>query len=397
MSDNETGRANTSPPKLRMVSNERGSVLALVALCLVMFLGLAALAIDLGLLHVARGEAQRAADAAAHAGAGYLWANPNATDEQIADEAIRIGQLNQVRGGSPDIERSDVQVLRDERKVRVSAHRTADRGNPVQTLFASALGFHTVDVAAIAAAQIWPADGVECLLPFVIPDRWWVGEEGGPFPEPGDVFDPDDDHYKSWNPDNPTDDFYSGYDAESKGVRIQLFTGSPNDAPQPGWWYPFSLQGTPDANRLEEAIKTCVDEEHYHFGDDLETYTAPGKMPQAVGRGFQYLMDQDPDLYWAGGPDTAPNCVLRRGDEEAGCVKQSARIRPAALFNPEDPPAQGFKPFTIMNFVGIFVEDVDPNPPNVSVTVRFMDYRGIDPAAEWHDGATTVMMLRIVE
>jgi hypothetical protein len=49
--------------------NERGQTLILVAIALVSLLGMAALAIDVVTLYVARGEAQRAADAAAIAGA----------------------------------------------------------------------------------------------------------------------------------------------------------------------------------------------------------------------------------------------------------------------------------------------------------------------------------------
>src|SRR4029077_1164943 len=48
---------------------ERGQTIVLVAVALVSLLGMAALAIDIATLYVARGEAQRAADAAALAGA----------------------------------------------------------------------------------------------------------------------------------------------------------------------------------------------------------------------------------------------------------------------------------------------------------------------------------------
>ena len=49
--------------------NERGQTIALVAASLVALLGMAALSIDVVTLYVARGEAQRAADAAALGGA----------------------------------------------------------------------------------------------------------------------------------------------------------------------------------------------------------------------------------------------------------------------------------------------------------------------------------------
>ena len=50
-------------------SNERGATLAIIAVSMFLFLGLAALAVDLGLIKATGAPAQRAADAAALAGA----------------------------------------------------------------------------------------------------------------------------------------------------------------------------------------------------------------------------------------------------------------------------------------------------------------------------------------
>ena len=51
------------------VRNKRGGVLVLYTVAMVAMMGMAALAIDLGMLRKSRAEAQRAADAAALAGA----------------------------------------------------------------------------------------------------------------------------------------------------------------------------------------------------------------------------------------------------------------------------------------------------------------------------------------
>ena len=53
-------------------NNSRGGVLAMVAILLFVFIGVAALAIDIGYLSHTRNELQNVADAAALAGAGYL-------------------------------------------------------------------------------------------------------------------------------------------------------------------------------------------------------------------------------------------------------------------------------------------------------------------------------------
>src|SRR5262249_49438828 len=54
---------------VRARGSQRGATLILVAVGLGVFLGISALAIDLAMLYVTRNEAQRAADAAALAGA----------------------------------------------------------------------------------------------------------------------------------------------------------------------------------------------------------------------------------------------------------------------------------------------------------------------------------------
>src|ERR1700736_6315370 len=69
---------------------ERGQTIILVAVALVSLLAMAALAIDVTTLYVARGEMQRAADAAARAGAkafvvsGFTTDPTNATRQALA-------------------------------------------------------------------------------------------------------------------------------------------------------------------------------------------------------------------------------------------------------------------------------------------------------------------------
>src|SRR3989454_12536765 len=62
-------RRGTIMRATRGIANETGSVIVIVALTLVVLLGFLALGIDLGMLYTARTDAQRAADAAALAGA----------------------------------------------------------------------------------------------------------------------------------------------------------------------------------------------------------------------------------------------------------------------------------------------------------------------------------------
>src|SRR5439155_17760613 len=91
---------------------ERGQTIVLVAVALVSLLGMAALAIDVTTLYVARGELQRAADAAALAGAkafvdsGVTSDPANITRQTLAQTMATsvinsILAQNQVSGAAP--------------------------------------------------------------------------------------------------------------------------------------------------------------------------------------------------------------------------------------------------------------------------------------------------------
>ena len=63
--------------------NRRGSILVMVALMLAVFMGVAAIAADIGRFYVVAGELQTAADAAALKGATVL---------QIHDRELRVAR-----------------------------------------------------------------------------------------------------------------------------------------------------------------------------------------------------------------------------------------------------------------------------------------------------------------
>src|SRR5215475_13929485 len=94
--------------------NERGQTLMLVAISMVSLLAIAALAVDLGSLYAARGEIQRAADAAALAGAKAFvdsGVTTNPTNPQLQSIAQTMAQAyasaaaaqNLVSGGAAQL------------------------------------------------------------------------------------------------------------------------------------------------------------------------------------------------------------------------------------------------------------------------------------------------------
>jgi uncharacterized membrane protein len=167
-----------------MIRNERGATLAFVAVSMAALLGVAALAIDMSMLYKMRNDAQRAADAAALAGAAaYQKQKPyDAVDaagqfaldyvraNSIGNDPIDVSDTTIYTEGSRtylDFPQGQVQVIPDSEKVRVILHRQA-----VNTWFARILGKPTVDISAKAAAIAAQAGQVKCIKPFAFPDMW---------------------------------------------------------------------------------------------------------------------------------------------------------------------------------------------------------------------------------
>lgn len=409
-----TNHENSIPPsssKLRMVSNERGSILALVALLLIVFLGLAALAIDLGLLYVARGEAQRAADSAAHAGAGHLQI-VSGDEEGARDAAVKFASRNVIRGEPVEIDRDqDVEVFLDgEQRVRVTVRRTSEWGGPVGTIFGRVLGFSSVDVAAVAAAQVWSVDQSDCMLPVAIPDRWCEeGNEGAcvRWPDQEDSFDPDGDgdFYVEWERGMEAGE-YTGYSIDDIGEYIYLRPeaegggqgqgqGSGGARWDPNWWAPFHASwlgyGGQDVPSLAAEITGCSDVP-LGIGSEVETWN--GNAAEPLRGAWEDLIAQDDSASWNFDLDCVVNKNLSSPTKED--CRDSPRKRPIALFDPYEGP-QGPGTFTLTRLAAIFVDDVVGGGSNLQVRTVFAGFSGNIPGDSGAGSGDFVTMLRIVE
>ena len=394
--------------------NERGAVLALVALLLIVFLGMAALAVDLGLLYVARGEAQRAADAAAHAGAGYfLLASED--EEGARDAAVATAARNEVRGQSVEIDReADIDVeMGGVRLVRVRVRRSDEWGGPIRMMFAGILGQGFVNVNAEAAAEVWTAGMAQCPMPIALPDRFckdWDGSNCSEFSQFGDG--PDDvEHYEPWitNPAADPEDWvynqsYTGYSDADRGTQVTLVAGGggPGQGGPPGggggfgitsWWSFFAYaDSSPDVPGIREKLN-CDDDRLLTIGDELQVN--PGAMASVLSD-FRAIVDLDPTATWNASANNGDGCVTSQGSSEC---RGSPRIRPIVLFNPEtgpDGPAGSSEPFQVASMVGMFLEDVG-SPPNFGITGRFVEYSATGAAARGPGSGSLSKMIRIVE
>ena len=166
---NERGWTRRASP-----AKQRGAIAVLVALTLVVLMGFTSLAVDLAFGLVVRNELQNAADAAALAGAGWLYrdgAAPNwvaATD--AASAAIALNQSSHVNLGDGDVQpgywnvasgSSELQALPavagagDAAAVQVTISRAAGQnGGAVPTFFANVLGIGSMPVTATAIAAV---------------------------------------------------------------------------------------------------------------------------------------------------------------------------------------------------------------------------------------------------
>ena len=159
-------------PGRRHLTNRRGATLPLVALMLVALLSIVALVVDLGMLFAARGDAQRAADAAALAGAStYMDAlsDPDTAEARALDWASRNQLLARGIGG----DEVEVDVVDAQRTV----HVRIERNFPL--FFARIFGFDAAPVSAFASARVTSSGTANCIKPFGVPTDSFQDVEPG--------------------------------------------------------------------------------------------------------------------------------------------------------------------------------------------------------------------------
>lgn len=350
----------------------RGVSIVFVAITIVASMAAVALAIDIGMLLNARTEAQRAADSAALAGAGWLIPNPN-DDVGAEAEAINYGAMNTVTDVPVALLPQDVDVDLPQQKVTVTVRRRADRGTAVPTWFARVFGVNQVDVEARAAAQVLPAGSATCLKPFAIPDAFDDVNGNGVFDFGVDNYDPAIHGYGSdWRDSgNPGDDGL-GY-VEDFGRTANLKQGGPSDPPQPGWYYPWDIpqvDGSPatGGDKYRWNIANC-NPSVVTVGD--EYWIENGNMIGPTAQGVLDLIAQDPDAYW----DPVSNTV--ENSNRAPNWESSPRVGIVPVWHPGRPFDPGKEPIVFTNFVAMFFESVIGTGQEQEVNIRIMYATGV--------------------
>jgi len=169
--------------------NERGVTIVLVAFSLLALLGMAALAIDIATLYVAHGEAQRAADAAALAGAkmfatsGYTSAPTSLTATDICQtgaagaaaaanrQAEAVAAQNLIAGQPAAVQAITCDTTPANPQISVTVRRTG-----LPSFFGRIWGSAANSVTATAAAEAYNPSGstapiqVQNVKPWLIPN-----------------------------------------------------------------------------------------------------------------------------------------------------------------------------------------------------------------------------------
>src|SRR5262245_8700670 len=144
--------------KSKRFASERGIALFITAAGMFALIGFIALAVDMGNLYTVRADCQKIADAAALAGAKeaffYQPADPVTAAKTAAISAARAN-YNALDSNDNRLQNANIVVNTTEHTVQVTVLRTAANLNPVPTFFGRIFGIATVDVSAMATAEVY--------------------------------------------------------------------------------------------------------------------------------------------------------------------------------------------------------------------------------------------------
>jgi hypothetical protein len=283
--------------------------------------------------------------------------------------AIAAATENKVMGGDVVVEPSDVEFQNDElgqpNRVKVTAYRTAAKNNSqLQTLIASYFGMPTAEISATATAEVSPANGMTCVKPFTIPDKWKeVGDDypwdvddvydafdnkGNPLPaSEADVYIPATDENDKENPD------YTGYNNEThRGTKLVLRAANDTKI-SVSFYFSIAIAGITGGDEYEWNIANC--NKHVMRRKEMLLQEPGNKMGPTV-HGVELLIAKDPNAKW----DTTLNRVVN--SQYPG---QSPRVFPIPLYDPEYYDAGKrmgrYADLKVANWIGFFAEELIGN------------------------------------
>lgn len=386
-----------------MRRTNRGQVLILLALALFVLLGFAALAIDVGMMYLARHELQRCADSGALAGASAFlegaWeetsvkdtAEVRARDFASKDTVITtlLDSAGEVAVNFPSTDR-----------IRVTTMRT------VPLFFARIFGVDNQAITATAVAEAATVTKkVTCLKPWGISFPWNDNNLNG-------VYDPGEQIHDNC-PEGVSDPTW--YFCPRSLIQIKVSTQSPNNVPvpqqEPSHFFALDFgQLLNDAGGCEHVNEGA--ESYLKFIEDrclddcvkvsLEDPipVEPGNMPRKTIEGAQYLINQDPDASW---PEGSDHPVSGEAEYAGDSWVNSPRVVRIPIYDPRvDQLSPGSADIHIAAFAGMWIDHVDPiqgNEGQGTVYGRYIPISALGGSgpAEGPAGTPTLKILRLVE
>lgn len=345
----------------RLRRDQSGMSYVFIGMGMMAFLSASMLAIDVGMLMTSRSQAQNAADAGALAGATALVFNSyddRSPGGPAVTHAIAAAKSNTVMGEDVKIETSDVEFPTDPsgepNRVQATVYRTAARGNAVSTLIASFFGMETADIVATATAEASPANGMTCVKPFTIPDKW-IEKQTAPW-DGNDTYDAFNNKGQPLaNPDiyiPANEPGYTGYNQETnRGQSLTIRAATGNNITV-SFYFSLALGGITGGEEYRWNIANC-NTTIMHWGDPLTQ--EPGAMEGPTVQGAAALIAKDPGAYWDDFTKTVKGTKFSR----------SPRIFPIPLYDP--PFYDGGKrngriaDLKVANWIGFFLESTQGN------------------------------------
>jgi Flp pilus assembly protein TadG len=341
---------------------------------------MAALAVDFSMMLGRRAEAQRAADAAALAGASAYKDYPVPTDarDSARARAIRYAAANWMGGdlidvdssggGGTTVDGSDWTIQTREAFIQITPGtyrvRVVIRREGMGTWFARILGRAVVGVAADATAEVVDAgNSGPCVMPFGIPDIWHDANQdpnGNHIQDGAEQwgFEPGTDYYEPYDPDSPTST-QTGYgstwrDNQPPGIlndygrQILLKPQSPQDVLGPSNFNLWSFNEDSSAGRggeggIFDRVLNC-DGRSIEFGNPDLYSVAPGNSV-SLKAPIQELINRDRDAYWDG------TAVAGSSSDD---WRSSPRVIKIAMYEPSQTTTLGNRQPIIFNNVAMF-------------------------------------------
>ena len=292
--------------------NERGYVLVVIAGVLVILLGFAALAVDVGIMYSAHTAAQRAADAGALSGAyTFTLAASGASDTQLEDAATAAAKTAATKNTILGTFLTDAEI--DVSFPNGVGYRLieVDVTHTIPTFFAGVLGskLATVSVKAYAEASEHPT-GDCCVKPWFIPNTI-LATTVAPLLDPCSTCPATGDGtgYNLVSFENPlgSDLFFVGANVltytRNQTAPFRVKPGNPQNALGPGNFFAIQLSNDPNQSGgdvYRDNISYCPGCDNgtsaIHCGDSYSVKT--GNMIGPTKQGVEVLLTDNPDTWW---------------------------------------------------------------------------------------------------